>query len=164
MGRTLQPVLASRELTSFSFSEVSKSTATMSDTEEVDHGEEEKPKFKPTAPKIPDGEKVDFDDIQKKRQNKDLMELQALIDAHFECRDKERQARREEERRIKEEADARRRQMKRPRRSPLCPAWAPATAVTCRGLTRRGEEGKRLRERRRRRSWPAGASSSTLTI
>lgn len=28
-------------------------------------------------------------DIQKKRQNKDLVELQALIDAHFECRKKE---------------------------------------------------------------------------
>uniref|UniRef100_A0A672R852 Troponin T, fast skeletal muscle isoforms-like n=1 Tax=Sinocyclocheilus grahami TaxID=75366 RepID=A0A672R852_SINGR len=53
------------------------------------HEEEEKPKFKPSAPKIPDGEKVDFDDIQKKRQNKDLVELQALIDAHFECRKKE---------------------------------------------------------------------------
>ncbi|XP_056135337.1 troponin T, fast skeletal muscle-like [Lampris incognitus] len=51
--------------------------------------EEEKPKFKPSAPKIPDGEKVDFDDIQKKRQNKDLIELQGLIDAHFECRKKE---------------------------------------------------------------------------
>uniref|UniRef100_H2MZF4 Troponin T type 3b (skeletal, fast) n=1 Tax=Oryzias latipes TaxID=8090 RepID=H2MZF4_ORYLA len=49
--------------------------------------DEEKPKFKP--PKIPDGEKVDFDDIQKKRQNKDLVELQSLIDAHFECRKKE---------------------------------------------------------------------------
>ncbi|XP_042616399.1 troponin T, fast skeletal muscle isoforms-like isoform X11 [Cyprinus carpio] len=59
--------------------------------EEVEEGEqyEEKPKFKPTAPKIPDGEKVDFDDIQKKRQNKDLIELQALIDAHFEHRKKE---------------------------------------------------------------------------
>ncbi|XP_039665040.1 troponin T type 3a (skeletal, fast) isoform X4 [Perca fluviatilis] len=70
----------------------------MSDTEEVDQveeydeayeEEEEKPKFKPSAPKIPDGDKVDFDDIQKKRQNKDLMELQGLIDAHFECRKKE---------------------------------------------------------------------------
>nr|XP_046250704.1 troponin T type 3a (skeletal, fast) isoform X10 [Scatophagus argus] len=64
----------------------------MSDTEEVDQVEEydeEKPKFKPSAPKIPEGEKVDFDDIQKKRQNKDLIELQALIDAHFECRKKE---------------------------------------------------------------------------
>ncbi|XP_062847075.1 troponin T type 3a (skeletal, fast) isoform X2 [Trichomycterus rosablanca] len=51
--------------------------------------EEEKPKFKPSAPKIPEGDKVDFDDIQKKRQNKDLMELQGLIDAHFEHRKKE---------------------------------------------------------------------------
>ncbi|XP_074480095.1 troponin T, fast skeletal muscle isoforms-like isoform X1 [Sebastes fasciatus] len=57
--------------------------------EEVDEGDqdEEKPKFKP--PKIPDGEKMDFDDLQKKRQNKDLIELQSLIDAHFECRKKE---------------------------------------------------------------------------
>jgi len=75
----------------------------MSDTEELDQVEdeeeayeeeegeqdEEKPKFKPSAPKIPDGEKVDFDDIHKKRQNKDLNELQGLIDAHFECRKKE---------------------------------------------------------------------------
>ncbi|XP_051978702.1 troponin T type 3a (skeletal, fast), partial [Xyrauchen texanus] len=50
---------------------------------------DEKPKFKPSGPKIPDGEKVDFDDIQKKRQNKDLVELQSLIDAHFEDRKKE---------------------------------------------------------------------------
>ncbi|XP_034385672.1 troponin T, fast skeletal muscle isoforms-like [Cyclopterus lumpus] len=57
--------------------------------EEVQEEEEEKPKFKPSAPKIPDGEKVDFDDMQKKRQNKDLVELQSLIDAHFECRKKE---------------------------------------------------------------------------
>ncbi|XP_053576470.1 troponin T, fast skeletal muscle isoform X1 [Bombina bombina] len=60
--------------------------------EEEDHGEEydeEKPKPKLTAPKIPDGEKVDFDDIQKKRQNKDLIELQSLIDTHFEGRKKE---------------------------------------------------------------------------
>ncbi|XP_039594378.1 troponin T, fast skeletal muscle isoforms-like isoform X13 [Polypterus senegalus] len=75
----------------------------MSDTEEVDQveaeeeapveeahaEEEEKPRPKMTAPKIPEGEKVDFDDIQKKRQNKDLVELQALIDAHFEHRKKE---------------------------------------------------------------------------
>nr|XP_020826496.1 troponin T, fast skeletal muscle [Phascolarctos cinereus] len=51
--------------------------------------EEEKPRPKLTAPKIPEGEKVDFDDIQKKRQNKDLIELQALIDSHFEARKKE---------------------------------------------------------------------------
>ncbi|RMC00203.1 hypothetical protein DUI87_22805 [Hirundo rustica rustica] len=55
-----------------------KLIADMSDTEEV-----------LTAPKIPEGEKVDFDDIQKKRQNKDLIELQALIDSHFEARRKE---------------------------------------------------------------------------
>uniref|UniRef100_A0A096LYB6 Troponin T type 3a (skeletal, fast) n=1 Tax=Poecilia formosa TaxID=48698 RepID=A0A096LYB6_POEFO len=79
---------------------------------------EEKPKFKPSAPKIPDGEKVDFDDIQKKRQNKDLMELQALIDAHFECRKKEeeelialkeriekRRAERAEQQRVRAEKD-----------------------------------------------------------
>nr|AAG43511.1 fast skeletal muscle troponin T [Meleagris gallopavo] len=60
--------------------------------EEVHHAApppEEKPRIKLTAPKIPEGEKVDFDDIQKKRQNKDLIELQALIDSHFEARRKE---------------------------------------------------------------------------
>uniref|UniRef100_A0A8C6TLP7 Troponin T3, fast skeletal type n=1 Tax=Neogobius melanostomus TaxID=47308 RepID=A0A8C6TLP7_9GOBI len=80
--------------------------------------EEEKPKYKPSAPKIPDGEKVDFDDIQKKRQNKDLVELQSLIDAHFECRKKEeeeliglkeriekRRAERAEQQRIRAEKD-----------------------------------------------------------
>ncbi|XP_042326663.1 troponin T, fast skeletal muscle isoform X3 [Sceloporus undulatus] len=57
--------------------------------EEV-HEEEKKPRPPPlAAPKIPEGEKVDFDDIQKKRQNKDLIELQALIDSHFEARKKE---------------------------------------------------------------------------
>ncbi|XP_062973212.1 troponin T, fast skeletal muscle isoform X5 [Elgaria multicarinata webbii] len=57
--------------------------------EEV-HEEEKKPRVPTlTAPKIPEGEKVDFDDIQKKRQNKDLIELQALIDNHFEGRKKE---------------------------------------------------------------------------
>jgi len=86
----------------------------MSD-DEVDVGDE-KPKFK--APKIPDGDKVDFDDIQKKRQNKDLIELQGLIDAHFEHRKKEeeelialkeriekRRAERAEQQRIRAEKD-----------------------------------------------------------
>ncbi|KAJ8399590.1 hypothetical protein AAFF_G00410010 [Aldrovandia affinis] len=41
------------------------------------------------APKIPDGEKVDFDDIHRKRMEKDLTELQTLIEAHFENRKKE---------------------------------------------------------------------------
>uniref|UniRef100_A0A3B4Z535 Troponin T type 2b (cardiac) n=1 Tax=Stegastes partitus TaxID=144197 RepID=A0A3B4Z535_9TELE len=41
------------------------------------------------APKIPDGERVDFDDIHRKRMEKDLIELQSLIEAHFEKRKKE---------------------------------------------------------------------------
>ncbi|KAF3696921.1 Troponin T, cardiac muscle [Channa argus] len=64
--------------------------------EEEDGEEEEaKPKFKPFVmpnlipPKIPDGEKVDFDDIHRKRMEKDLMELQTLIEVHFESRKKE---------------------------------------------------------------------------
>uniref|UniRef100_A0A3Q3JZU6 Troponin T type 3a (skeletal, fast) n=1 Tax=Monopterus albus TaxID=43700 RepID=A0A3Q3JZU6_MONAL len=90
----------------------------MSDTDDIEHVEEGKPKFKPTVPRIPDGEKVDFDDIQKKRQNKDLVELQSLIDAHFECRKKEeeelialkeriekRRAERTEQQRIRAEKD-----------------------------------------------------------
>ena len=97
---------------------VAKSTVTMSDTDDIEHVEEGKPKFKPTVPRIPDGEKVDFDDIQKKRQNKDLVELQSLIDAHFECRKKEeeelialkeriekRRAERTEQQRIRAEKD-----------------------------------------------------------
>ncbi|CAM4629051.1 unnamed protein product [Leuciscus chuanchicus] len=61
-----------------------------------EHGEEEetKPKHKPfvpalVPPKIPDGEKVDFDDIHRKRMEKDLTELQTLIEVHFESRKKE---------------------------------------------------------------------------
>ncbi|XP_048825431.1 troponin T, fast skeletal muscle isoforms-like, partial [Brienomyrus brachyistius] len=86
--------------------------------EETYEEEEEKPKFKPSAPRIPEGDKVDFDDIQKKRQNKDLIELQALIDAHFEHRKKEeeelialkeriekRRAERTEQQRIRAEKD-----------------------------------------------------------
>ncbi|XP_059120240.1 troponin T, fast skeletal muscle isoform X4 [Peromyscus eremicus] len=61
----------------------------VAEEEQEEEEEEEKPRPKLTAPKIPEGEKVDFDDIQKKRQNKDLMELQALIDSHFEARKKE---------------------------------------------------------------------------
>ncbi|XP_038604925.1 troponin T, cardiac muscle isoform X2 [Tachyglossus aculeatus] len=56
--------------------------------------EESKPKPKPfmpnlVPPKIPDGERVDFDDIHRKRMEKDLTELQTLIEAHFENRKKE---------------------------------------------------------------------------
>ncbi|XP_055508901.1 troponin T, fast skeletal muscle-like isoform X2 [Leucoraja erinacea] len=63
------------------------------DEAEETEEEEAKPKpklFVPTlAPKMPDGEKVDFDDIQRKRMEKDLVELQALIESHFERRKKE---------------------------------------------------------------------------
>ncbi|KAL8176765.1 UNVERIFIED_CONTAM: hypothetical protein K2H54_038416 [Gekko kuhli] len=56
--------------------------------------EEERPKPRPVVPqlappKIPEGERVDFDDIHRKRMEKDLLELQTLIDVHFEQRKKE---------------------------------------------------------------------------
>uniref|UniRef100_A0A667XJF7 Troponin T, slow skeletal muscle n=1 Tax=Myripristis murdjan TaxID=586833 RepID=A0A667XJF7_9TELE len=41
------------------------------------------------APKIPEGERVDFDDIHRKRMEKDLLELQTLIEVHFDQRKKE---------------------------------------------------------------------------
>ncbi|XP_066505006.1 troponin T2d, cardiac [Hoplias malabaricus] len=58
--------------------------------EEVDDSKL-KPKFMTNIqpPKIPEGEKVDFDDIHRKRQEKDLAELEALIEAHFIQRKKE---------------------------------------------------------------------------
>ncbi|XP_035517098.1 troponin T, cardiac muscle isoforms isoform X2 [Morone saxatilis] len=62
---------------------------------EENEGEEAKPKGKPgflpglAAPKIPEGERVDFDDIHRKRMEKDLTELHTLIEAHFEKRKKE---------------------------------------------------------------------------
>ncbi|XP_027016815.2 troponin T, slow skeletal muscle-like isoform X3 [Tachysurus fulvidraco] len=57
-------------------------------------GEEERPKHKlthsqHTTPKIPDGERVDFDDIHRKRMEKDLLELQTLIEVHFVQRKRE---------------------------------------------------------------------------
>ncbi|XP_045435662.1 troponin T, slow skeletal muscle isoform X2 [Pipistrellus kuhlii] len=82
----------------------------MSDTEEQEY-EEEQPEEEEAAeeeeeeeerprpsrpvvpplipPKIPEGERVDFDDIHRKRMEKDLLELQTLIDVHFEQRKKE---------------------------------------------------------------------------
>merc|ERR1712193_109688 len=38
---------------------------------------------------IPDGEAIDFNDINKERHQKDLIQLQRLIDAHFEQRKKD---------------------------------------------------------------------------
>ncbi|XP_017177603.1 troponin T, slow skeletal muscle isoform X4 [Mus musculus] len=65
------------------------------DEEAVEEEEEERPKpSRPVVPplippKIPEGERVDFDDIHRKRMEKDLLELQTLIDVHFEQRKKE---------------------------------------------------------------------------
>ncbi|XP_040008851.1 troponin T2e, cardiac [Xiphias gladius] len=68
------------------------------DIEESPAADEDDSKPKPKAfapaiavPKIPEGEKVDFDDIQKKRQEKDLTELHSLIEAHFIQRKKDEQ-------------------------------------------------------------------------
>ncbi|KAG7459871.1 hypothetical protein MATL_G00214940 [Megalops atlanticus] len=62
--------------------------------QETHEEEEERPRPKPLVPqlappKIPEGERVDFDDIHRKRMEKDLLELQTLIDVHFEQRKKE---------------------------------------------------------------------------
>ncbi|MGH0161798.1 UNVERIFIED_CONTAM: hypothetical protein FKN15_041386 [Acipenser sinensis] len=43
----------------------------------------------PAPPKIPEGDRVDFDDIHRKRMEKDFAELQTLINDHFEQRQKE---------------------------------------------------------------------------
>merc|ERR1719317_1492102 len=42
-----------------------------------------------SAPRLPEGELVDLDDITRKRREKDLIELQALIANHFEERKKD---------------------------------------------------------------------------
>ncbi|XP_031726772.1 troponin T, slow skeletal muscle [Anarrhichthys ocellatus] len=56
--------------------------------------QEERPKPKPMVPqlappKIPEGDRVDFDDIHRKRMEKDLQELHTLIDVHFDQRKKD---------------------------------------------------------------------------
>lgn len=63
--------------------------------EEQEHEEESKPRPKTTyvpniaPPKLPDGEKVDFDDLHRKRVEKDFNDLQTLIELHFSTRQKE---------------------------------------------------------------------------
>ncbi|XP_029969901.1 troponin T, fast skeletal muscle-like [Salarias fasciatus] len=64
------------------------------DEAQVADEDDSKPKpkaFAPamTVPKIPEGEKVDFDDINRKRHEKDLSELHSLIEAHFIQRKKD---------------------------------------------------------------------------
>ncbi|KAK2889621.1 hypothetical protein Q8A67_014996 [Cirrhinus molitorella] len=91
--------------------------------EEQGEEEETKPKHKPfvpalVPPKIPDGEKVDFDDIHRKRMEKDLTELQTTspngLSERAEQhrirteREKERQNKLAEEKARKEEEEAKR--------------------------------------------------------
>lgn len=78
----------------------------MADFEEIEYEEEEeeveekyeeesKSKHKTiyvpnmVPPKLPDGEKVDFDDLHRKRLEKDYNDLQSLIELHFSSRQKE---------------------------------------------------------------------------
>lgn len=65
--------------------------------EEEKKGEHEESRPRPKAtyvpnmapPKLPDGEKVDFDDLHRKRLEKDYNDLQTLIELHFTTRQKE---------------------------------------------------------------------------
>ncbi|XP_063074100.1 troponin T2c, cardiac [Engraulis encrasicolus] len=64
--------------------------------EEEEEEEDAKPKTPKSVyvpniapPKLPDGEKVDFDDLHRKRVEKDFGELQSLIELHFSSRQKE---------------------------------------------------------------------------
>lgn len=62
------------------------------DEKEAEEDIKPKPKmFLPNiiAPKLPDGEKLDFDDLHRKRVEKDFNELQSLIEFHFNNRQKE---------------------------------------------------------------------------
>ncbi|KAK3544225.1 hypothetical protein QTP86_008318 [Hemibagrus guttatus] len=91
------------------------------EVQEEEEDSKPKPKLYVPAiipPKLPDGEKVDFDDLHRKRVEKDYNELQSLIEAHFTNRQKEedelvalktrierRRADRAEQQRIRTEKD-----------------------------------------------------------
>ncbi|KAK5851080.1 hypothetical protein PBY51_001902 [Eleginops maclovinus] len=72
-----------------------------------------------TAPNITEGERIEFDDIHRKRMEKDLLELQTLIDVHFEQRKKEEQEliglKERIERRCAEKAEQQRVRAEKPR-------------------------------------------------
>ncbi|XP_022605182.1 troponin T, cardiac muscle isoforms-like isoform X3 [Seriola dumerili] len=58
--------------------------------EEVEESKRRRLMFQNIAPpKLPDGEKVDFDDLHRKRVEKDFNDLQTLIELHFSNRQKE---------------------------------------------------------------------------
>ncbi|RXN31793.1 troponin slow skeletal muscle-like isoform X1 [Labeo rohita] len=84
------------KLRSFTMSDVEEEYEEQAEEQQeyTEYQEEERPRPKPMVPqlappKIPEGERVDFDDIHRKRMEKDLLELQTLIDVHFEQRKKE---------------------------------------------------------------------------
>ncbi|KAL4659310.1 troponin T, cardiac muscle-like [Arapaima gigas] len=69
---------------------------TLEEEEDNEETQEEDTKPKPKAyvpslapPKLPDGEKLDFDDLHRKRMEKDFHDLQSLIHMHFLSRQKE---------------------------------------------------------------------------
>ncbi|XP_028304268.1 troponin T, fast skeletal muscle-like isoform X2 [Gouania willdenowi] len=96
------------------------------DESQVADEDDSKPKpkaFVPalTVPKLPEGDKVDFDDISRKRHDKDLLELHSAIEAHFIQRKKDeeelislvnriekRRAERAEQQRIRAELEKKR--------------------------------------------------------
>ena len=77
--------------------EVEEETTTTRDAEEEREHVEGDSKWRPKTtyipniapPKLPDGEKVDFDDLHRKRVEKDVNDLQSLISLHFSTREKE---------------------------------------------------------------------------
>nr|XP_032653232.1 troponin T, slow skeletal muscle-like [Chelonoidis abingdonii] len=86
---TQSPALTPHSL-SFSLSEEEEQAEQAEEEEEEERPKPSRPLVPQLAPpKIPDGERVDFDDIHRKRMEKDLLELQTLIDVHFEQRKKE---------------------------------------------------------------------------
>ncbi|KAJ3612350.1 hypothetical protein NHX12_020626 [Muraenolepis orangiensis] len=72
-------------------------TSKKAQQEEEGEEEEEESKTRPKTtyipniapPKLPDGERVDFDDLHRKRLEKDFTDLQSLIELHFSTRQKE---------------------------------------------------------------------------
>lgn len=77
------------------YEEEEEDVAEKEEAEKKEEHEESRPRPKATyvpnmaPPKLPDGEKVDFDDLHRKRLEKDYNDLQTLIELHFTTRQKE---------------------------------------------------------------------------
>ncbi|XP_064794058.1 troponin T, cardiac muscle isoforms-like isoform X2 [Oncorhynchus masou masou] len=73
--------------------EVEEEAEEEQEEDEADKDDETKPRTKYITniapPKLPDGEKLDFDDLHRKRLEKDFNDLQSLIEMHFSSRQKE---------------------------------------------------------------------------